>query len=105
MARNNLAMIQIGAHVRRSPIRPTAASGPSQKSDTENRGELSRLVIETAENGFSCEAQFEPDEQPTDKNGLPYPDSELMVFTDLKSLFSYQEKVLTEQVAYENAEK
>ena len=94
MPRNSLAMSS-----------PRSMPSTAQKSDIANRGELECLRIETAENGFSVEARFEPDKPPTEKNGLPYPSSELMVFTDLKSLFAYQEKVLTEQVNYERGEK
>jgi hypothetical protein len=51
------------------------------------------------------EARFEPDKPPTEKNGLPYPSSELMVFVDIEEMFKYQRKLLTEQVEYEKGEK
>ena len=94
MPRNSLAMSA-----------PRSMPGTAQKSDSANRGELECLRIETAENGFSVEARFEPDKPPTEKNGLPYPSSDLMVFTDLKALLAYVSKMLTEQVSYEKGEK
>ena len=39
----------------------TPAMPKRPAEDTENRGELERLVIEPAENGFSVRAEFEPD--------------------------------------------
>ena len=94
MPRNSLAMSA-----------PRSMPSTAQKSDTENRGELECLRIETAENGFSVEARFEPDKPPTEKNGLPYPSSELSVFETLPNLLKYVTKMLTEQVEYERGEK
>ena len=89
------------------PKNSLSMSMPStaQKSDTENRGELECLQIETAENGFSVEARFEPDKPPTEKNGLPYPSSELSVFETLPNLLKYVTRILTEQADYERGEK
>jgi hypothetical protein len=55
---------------------PSMASRP--KSDTKNRGELSSLRIELAENGCIVTASFEPLKPPSNTN--PYPDPESRVF-------------------------
>lgn len=101
MPRNSLAM----STGKQSYPEPPRTMGKAQKADSANRGELECLRIETAENGFSVEARFEPDKPPTEKNGLPYPSSELMVFETLPNLLKCVAKMLTEQVSYEKGEK
>jgi hypothetical protein len=83
---------------------PSALSS-GRSGDTSNRGELECLCIKTAENGFSCEARFEPKKPPSSKNDLPYPESELSVFEALPNLIKYVTKMLTDQADYEKKEK
>lgn len=73
--------------------------------DKENRGELDRISICPAENGFSCEAAFKPKSKPSERNRSPYPDPEHLVFESSGSLLKYVAKLLVEHEEWEKEEE
>ena len=72
------------------------------KADKRNRGELARIHIEPAENGYTVSSHFEPKKQ--GPNAV-YPDPEQMVFGDAKSAVAHVSKRLAEHEQYEKSEQ
>ena len=82
---------------------PSKAKRPPE--DTENRGELERLVIEPAENGFSVRAEFEPDKiDPKFDRFSQEPEPEEMVFESVDTALAYVAKMMKGQAADEASE-
>jgi hypothetical protein len=74
----------------------------AMKSDKRNRGELSRVCIEPAENGFTVRCDFDPKDN--GKKQMVYPEPETMVFESVTSMLKYLKPQL-EAIAVEEDSK
>ena len=88
-----------------APSMPKGKMKPRPKEDTENRGELERLVIEPAENGFSVRAEFEPESiDPKFDRYNQMPEPEEMVFESVETALAYITTMMKGQADYEATE-
>ena len=76
----------------------TPAMPKRPAEDTENRGELERLVVEPAENGFTVHCEFEPEKvDPKLDRYNQMPEPEEMVFESIDTALAYISTMLKGQ--------